>query len=606
MENLNQAQNEAVNSDYKKIACLAGPGSGKTRTLISRICRILLEKKTSPYDIMAVTFTNKAAHEIAERLSNSIDDRIVRKMSIGTFHSLVFRRMLRWSSEHNEIYSPSIYDEHDQRDVMDAVNIKLSCKFSKAEQSYIHRLYFQDLQTLKDPREYSFISEYYRVMKDDANATDFDMIMFDYLNKTILDPIFKQWWKNQIKYLFIDEYQDTDLIQAKIIESMDPENLFIVGDLDQSIYSWRGAKMEELKVFSDKEEVHTVFLGESFRCPPEVCAAASQLIVYNQFGYKEQITSVKDPGERIRLVLSNDEENMYENIAEIASSAQDLGILCRTNREVQSISRALTKRKIAHLALDNNKPIWEEQMVRIFLSYLRLLNNPQDKYSFRRMLEWPTRGIGRKGISDIELKGLNRGMRSVDVFEELYPEDVFFVIRNALLWDNKSTFGLLGLFEGLTSLKVGLVDSNLTHRLSTWQEFTNYVENWEKETNDVSSLEFLRHISFRDMQDKLIKENAKVKVLTVHGSKGLEFEWVIIPSVVENNFPKLRGDIEEERRLFYVAITRTAKKLFLMVPALALVYTNRRCSIKKNQWSRFIKEIHNDRFQIQEEGTFIH
>jgi len=605
---LTRKQYNAVNSNAGRIACIAGPGTGKTRTLITRIKRLLAEG-VSASEILVLTFTNKAAQEVRERLESP-------DIMAGTFHSIFYQLIGKYLEMFKEFhpYIPTIYDMADEEDVIKETIESTLTPFKIGEAKAILIRKYQDLA---DNREFTaqegiFLSEFEDKVIREGHALTFDMILWIFWKRLGEAEFLRNELRNRFRYVFVDEYQDTNKIQAELIRLLDPANLFVVGDLDQCLYSWRGAKLEELIRFTQQEGTETIFLDTSFRSRPEILLAAHKLICHNQVGFKKEIYSVKEPKDNsfgIKSFQDSDTETRGI-LAEVpifdpgqAGTAgngvlETIAILTRTNREAAEYSEALTKAGIDHLLLTTEQEIWNDFLIKNILAYLKLAVNPQNSHSLGRSLRVPVREWYNPRLkTEYHLEALKRHVPVIDIYREKHPEDLIFNFLKAVSPETPvfEALNLLCTKIGLTRKEHPTYKSILPNKIALIEQMIERVFRWSENVDDSRLKAFVHWLTFRDMQDKLLFENKRVLVMTLHGAKGLEFDRVIIPSVVENNLPSKRGDLEEERRLLYVGITR-AKELTLLTYAIQKSFasawgTHSTMKIVNQLPSRFIEEL---------------
>jgi len=584
--NFNKAQEIAIQSPAKRILCTAGPGTGKTRVMTQRIIR-LLKEGVSPYNIMALTFTNKAANELEKRIKEEVSEKVSRKLTVGTFHGVFFRILNQWAESMGYSRLISIYDPDDTNDVMKSIKEELFFNISDNEMAAIKTRKYQDLSDPQNQTERMIISQYETKLFNNC-AMDFDQILYLFYMQLLNNPGFKRDIQNQYSHVFVDEYQDTNRIQSQIIQEIDPEHLFVVGDISQAIYSWRGARIEEIIEFPKSKNTDVNHLNISYRCPPEILISAHNLISHNSTGLNGELYSMKSPDpESINTITLQSKEIMLQWLNKHTSPDIDTGILCRTNGLAAEISESLTTAGIDHILLTNEKDLWQNQIVKGLLAYFKVFENPLDRHNLLKVLRLPAReGLTQRIMNEMHLNSLRDGKTLYTVFKETFPEDVFFQFLK--YYESNKAESVHDLFFALID-HLSLIEQlqDTPNKLKVLGDFLKKAKEWE-ENLDIGLLKdipsFLQWVSFRDIQDQLILSGKKIKVMTAHAAKGLEFDRVIIAGMNEGIFPNSRGDIEEERRLCYVAVTRTKEK------AIVLSYLNGKPS-KETQVSRFIGEM---------------
>lgn len=581
---LNKSQYEAVFSTTSRLAIIAGPGTGKTRTLVTRIKRLLGEGLPAS-SVMALTFTNKAAREIKERLDSP-------DIFSGTFHSLFYLLIIQYLDLFPEFpFPPSIYDRADSQDIIKEVIERLisPLKMGQVEKILIRK--YQDLEESFTQHEAAAIREYERLVIYEGKALSFDMILFFFLKGLRENKTFRNDLRNRFQYIFVDEYQDTNRIQSEILRLIDPENICIVGDLDQSIYAWRGAKLEELIRFTKQEGTQTVFLNTSYRCTPEILKAAHNLITNNEVGFKQEIFSIHPPNEHSFSIRQfGDSTTQNSAIASQAKGQTDLAILTRTNREAADLHDILKKHGVENLLLTSEQELWADDLIKNILSYLKLIINPLSVYHLQRTFRLPRREWWNPRLkSEIRLQSLQNTSPPINTYKERYPKDLLWDILQKFTPDHQA----LEVISHLVSI-IREQSELLPNKDLLVNKMISRVSAWANKTDDSRLSAFVRFVTFLESQDQVLFQDCPVKVMTIHGAKGLEFQKVIIPNVIQGNIPSGKGDLEEERRLLYVAITRAKKScnvLYSLSRALPSFKNNGFLKTISSIPSQFINEI---------------
>ena len=656
LENLNFAQREAVINTEGASLVIAGAGSGKTRVLTYRIAH-LLEKGVSPSSILALTFTNKAAREMKERIAAEVGNSVSRYLWMGTFHS-IFSRILR--TEHEVIDYPStftIYDTQDSRSLLKSVIKGMSLdentykpgvilnKISEAKNNLITpAAYLQDARLRENDRHsrMPFTGEIYRdyaLRCKNAGAMDFDdlLLITNILFQRFPDILGK--YQHIFKYILVDEYQDTNYSQYLIIKRLAElhKNICVVGDDAQSIYSFRGARIENILNFKDDYQgFKTYKLEQNYRSTQVIVDAANSLIAKNKNQIHKTVFSENSIGDRIKVLTAmNEQEEGFLVSNEIFDFRMrehddfaDFAILYRTNAQSRVFEEVLRKRNIPY-KIYGGLSFYQRKEIKDILSYFRLIINPKDDESFKRIINYPARGIGDTTLNKIENaavasgnsmwdiavspqklseNGINAGtIKKISEFTKLIEKftDVFLTTE-AYEMANKiaSESGLL------TELYRDKAPENVS-RYENTQELLNAIQDFSinaREEGRPAGLQiFMEDVALLTDQDNDKETNAdKVTMMTVHSSKGLEFKNVFIVGLEENLFPSgFSGtlslpELEEERRLFYVALTRSKKQAWLS------------CAQQRMRWgktefsnpSRFIGEIDHQYLDIQNSRAF--
>jgi DNA helicase-2/ATP-dependent DNA helicase PcrA len=642
LNELNDDQKKAVLHKNGPLIVIAGAGSGKTRVLTYRIVH-LINEGVDPFNILALTFTNKAAKEMKKRISQSVGDSIAKNIWMGTFHS-VFARILR--SEASFIGYPTsftIYDTQDSERLVSNIikELKLNKDNYKAKQirnrisslknNFISPEKYYSVPDLVEQDKISKREEFVTIYKRyndrcfKASAMDFDDLLLktnELLNKF---PEILSKYQDKFRYIMVDEYQDTNYSQYLIIKSLSDryENLCVVGDDSQSIYSFRGANIDNILNFKKHyPNCSTYKLEQNYRSSNNIVQCANSLIKINQFKLDKTIWTSNEDGDKILVNKSQTDSDEGRFIASSIFQEKNnkyldnssFAVLYRTNAQSRSIEDALRKINIEYQVF-GGLSFYQRKEIKDVLAYLRLTQNQNDEESFRRIINFPPRGIGQTTIDKLTLISEKENMSLFDSISKIKNYDVKI---------NTSTIDKLENFQNLIlSLKVFSNNNNAldtaTHILNKSfiinyykdegsLESFNRIENIEELINgindfmlgqnelyesDKSLSKYLEDVALYSETDKNIESN-KVSLMTIHMAKGLEFPIVYVVGLEENLFPSImsinsREEIEEERRLFYVAMTRAEKKLILS-------YCNQRFkwgNIVESEPSRFLSEIDN-------------
>ena len=642
LNELNDDQKKAVLHKNGPLIVIAGAGSGKTRVLTYRIVH-LINEGVDPFNILALTFTNKAAKEMKKRISQSVGDSIAKNIWMGTFHS-VFARILR--SEASFIGYPTsftIYDTQDSERLVSNIikELKLNKDNYKAKQirnrisslknNFISPEKYYSVPDLVEQDKISKREQFVTIYKRyndrcfKASAMDFDDLLLktnELLNKF---PEILSKYQDKFRYIMVDEYQDTNYSQYLIIKSLSDryENLCVVGDDSQSIYSFRGANIDNILNFKKHyPNCSTYKLEQNYRSSNNIVQCANSLIKKNQFKLDKTIWTSNEDGDKILVNKSQTDSDEGRFIASSIFQEKNneyldnssFAVLYRTNAQSRSIEDALRKINIEYQVF-GGLSFYQRKEIKDVLAYLRLTQNQNDEESFRRIINFPPRGIGQTTIDKLTL---------ISEKENLSLFDSISKIKNYDIKINSSTIDKLENFQNLIlSLKVFSNNNNAldtaTHilnksfiinyykdegslesfnRIENIEELINGINDFmlgqnELHESDKSLSKYLEDVALYSETDKNIESN-KVSLMTIHMAKGLEFPIVYIVGLEENLFPSImsinsREEIEEERRLFYVAMTRAEKKLILS-------YCNQRFkwgNIVESEASRFLSEIDN-------------
>lgn len=620
---LNESQYEAVVNTEGPVLVLAGAGSGKTRVVTYKIAYLVKEIGINPFNILAITFTNKAANEMKERAEELLE-RSINGMWIGTFHSICVRILRKHYSSNFTIYDTQdsvnlikriIKDRNLDSDQFKPKSIKNRISDFKNKGMGVKE--FQEFAGsdfyLKIVGEIFF--DYEAAMKE-ANALDFDDLLLKTVKIFEANPSVCEEYSSKFDYIFVDEYQDVNDIQYKFIKAISHvhNNLTVVGDENQSIYAFRGANLENILNFErDFKGAKVIYLNQNYRSTKSILDAANHLILNNPQKYKRELLATKADDEKVKCynLMTGDDEaykvlEIIENLKDSGEKYSDIAILYRTNNQSRAFEDVFVRNSVPYEII-GGIGFYDRKEVKDVLAYLKLLNNPFDSVSFERIVNTPRRGVGPKTLSDLNEYRLVTGK---DYFETLsdigtksakqFGED-FIKIREVM--NDVSLSELVDIVleksEYLKELKVSKNPEDES-RVQNVYEFVSYVKEYENKNPESELSEMLNEISLLSDIDQS-KEEDKVVLMTVHSSKGLEFRNVFVVGLEEGLFPSRMSmedekDVEEERRLFYVALTRARDRLFLTSADSRMIYGQTIYS--KN--SRFLEEI-KDFVEIEDE-----
>jgi len=622
---------------------IAGAGSGKTRVLTYKIAYLMTEG-VDPFNILALTFTNKAAKEMKERIATIVGNE-AKNLWMGTFHS-VFARILR-TEAHKIGYTSNftIYDSDDSQKLVSRI-IK---EFNLDKDQYKYKSIFSRISSMKNsfitPNNYlnneelllsdkiSNRSKFFQIYNEyvercfKAGAMDFDDLLLKTNELLNSYPNTLSKYQNIFKYILVDEYQDTNHSQYLIVRALSDkfQNICVVGDDAQSIYSFRGANINNILNFQKDFPDSKIFrLEQNYRSTKNIVNAANSLIENNQKRLKKNVWTENESGEKISVnkLLTDGEEgrfvasSIFENKMQSQLQNSDFAILYRTNAQSRSFEDALRKKNISYRVF-GGLSFYQRKEIKDVLAYLRLLINPDDEQAFKRIINFPSRGIGQTTLNKIAIEAKNRSVSDYIFIKDLLKSSEIlnnstknklldFVImiesiknkeENADVFDiTKEVLkqsGLYNLYKNDESLEGINRIQNIEELLNGIKDF---VENNEKSHASVSS--FLQDVALATDQDNDTNDKNKVSLMTVHLAKGLEFPYVYIVGLEENLFPSAmnlnsRTELEEERRLFYVALTRAEKKIYLSY----VLSRYRWGKPVDSEKSRFIDEIKGEYLQ---------
>ena len=659
LQGLNSPQREAVTTVEGPVMVIAGAGSGKTKALTHRIA-YMIQEGINPFSIMALTFTNKAAKEMKDRIMKLVDPYAARNVWMGTFHS-IFARILRIEAQHLG-FTPdfTIYDTDDSKQLINAILKERELDTKAYPAKYILHRISMAKSALYTPEDYCnnfdiqqqdlrankpLIGEIFKTYNNRlqrANAMDFDDILF-YTNVLLRDfPEILYKYQQRFEYILVDEYQDTNYAQYLIIRRIAAmrENICVVGDDAQSIYGFRGANIQNILNFkNDYPEQRLIRLEQNYRSTKTIVNAANSVIDHNKDQIKKKVWSDKEEGELItvlRATSDNEEGTLVANsIFGYKMSRQlnnkDFAILYRTNSQSRSIEEALRKQDIRY-RIYGGLSFYDRKEVKDLLAYFRVVINPHDEQALLRIINYPARGIGKTTIERLMVVADERQKGIWDVIsseEEPMPKDFNSGTVNKLrnfATMIKSFQTLLNKQNAIELAKhicntVGIIKDlkeddtpeglarvqNIEELLNAIMEFSDkQVDEVTGEQNEVTLNKFMEDVALLTDQDKKDDEDDDyVTLMTIHSAKGLEFPYVYIVGLEENLFPGIqslstREDLEEERRLFYVALTRAETKLVLSYAESRYRWGN----LTLSEPSRFIEEIDQSLIEKTRKASF--
>ncbi len=652
LNGLNDRQKEAVIHMNGPLMIIAGAGSGKTKVLTSRIAHLMFSGVDS-FNILALTFTNKAAAEMKERVEKALGNTEARNLYIGTFHS-VFARILR--AEAAKLGYPqsfTIYDSDDSKSVLKQVINDMGLDDKLYKPNIVLNRISSAKNALVGPAEYAMdnflkqedarsnrpqIAEIYasyvaRCFK--SGAMDFDDLLFK-MHELLRDfPEVLHKYQHKFKYILIDEYQDTNPVQyqiAKLLAAVH-ENLCVVGDDAQSIYSFRGATIENILQFQkDYDDVKLVKLEQNYRSSKSIIEVANHVIKNNKGQIPKELWTDNDEGDKIKLVqtMTDNEEGkcvadaIQENKLRNHFYNKDFAILYRTNAQSRSFEESLRRMGIAY-KIYGGLSFYQRKEVKDFIAYLRLIANTKDEEALKRIINYPVRGIGKTTVEKClviagehnitffevleKAKGFGFKAGTLTAIEEFVTMIKYF--QNQLTKHNASDVAVQ--VGKHTNIVKELFNDKSTEGLARYenvQELLNSIKEWTEspsnedgELGDKSLGSYLQQITLITDADNDNNNEDTVKLMTVHAAKGLEFDCVFVVGLEETLFPSgmsinTREELEEERRLFYVAVTRAKKHLWLS-------YANSRYrfgQLVQNDPSRFIDEMPEEKLDKSSAG----
>ena len=628
IEKLNNEQKKAATFKDGPCLVIAGAGSGKTKVLTTRIAN-LIENGVKPYNILAITFTNKAAGEMRERVNNIIN---AHDAFIGTFHSFGLKIIRENSALFNLTSAFTLIDTEDQtsiiKKIMKDINITdkmISPAFIKSKISFIKNNMLSDseitnfLISENEKIAVKIYYEYEKILKRN-NTLDFDDLLKKPVelfnsNKEVLEK-----YQDKFKYILIDEYQDTNEVQYKLVKLLSKKylNLFVVGDPSQSIYAFRGANYQNILNFEKDFKGCTVIkLPQNYRSTQTILDAANEVISHNK--QRKDLDLFSDLGQGVKIKYIRTFNDSMENkrvvdeiqkLYEEGYNRKDMAIFYRTNAQSRSIEDALVKANIPYKVFGSFY-FYKRKEIKDLLAYLKLIANPSDDVSLERVINEPKRKIGDKTIENLrdKARSLNISMfEAIDSGKELEFKNL--ILNLIEISKDTSITGLIDKTLELSKMKETYEnDKSLESdiRLENLMEFRSVSETYEKETGNVNLSDFLMEVSLVSDAAEYSLDSDAVTLMTVHSAKGLEFKVVFIIGLEENIMPISKAlyddeELEEERRLMYVAITRAKEKLYLLNAGRRMLYGN----MQMNPPSRFISEISDNLLDKEETKNEMH
>jgi DNA helicase II / ATP-dependent DNA helicase PcrA len=638
---LNESQRQAVLQTDGPVMILAGAGSGKTRTLVARIQYLLEEKRISPYHILAVTFSNKAAREMRERLAHSSQIN-VGALQVTTFHAFC-ARVLRMEATYLGLSRNfTIYDDGESQSIIKAILAKRGINQKELSpytvSAYIDGLknlgYYVGLTRNEDVEKYAEDQRLFDIFIDyegelhRSNAVDFGGLLTGILQLFRNFPEVLKKYQEKFKYVLVDEYQDTNRAQFDMIRMLSEHhrNICVVGDEDQSIYSWRGADIRNIldyeKIFPDSKLIK---LEQNYRSSKKIIEAASEVIANNLARKGKNMWTDNAEGDEIIIVECRDDKAEADYLgAEIRKltqegvSLKDIAVFYRNNAQSRSIEDALRREKFPYRVVAGIK-FYDRKEVKDMISYMRVVVNKKDSLAFTRIVNTPARGVGATSLRKLEDEAVRlqlslfelvekivdtpsefrhlglsgKVMSSLSQLAQLIQEVQVLELKNhSPVFSYEKLLNESGYFEFLKSDK----SYEGAARLENLEELMSAIKQFEDSEAEPNLVKFLEAITL----DTTVTEEGgrpvdQVSLMTVHGSKGLEYPYVFLVGIEENIFPSYRSlelgpvALEEERRLFYVAMTRAMKQLWIMFAQGRMLWG----SLKFNGPSQFLNEIPN-------------
>ena len=638
LEELNNKQKEAVLQTEGPCLIIAGAGSGKTKVLTHKIAYLIAEKNVAPWNILAITFTNKAANEMKERVEKIIGE-VGKDIWMGTFHSICVRILRKYIDRIGFDSSFIIFDTQDQRTLLKECLKTLNID----DKAFTDRGVLAEISNAKnemlEPLSYSVkykgdfrkekiaeIYELYQKRLKENNAVDFDDII-NYTIKILTEnQDVLEYYTDKFKYVLVDEYQDTNKAQFTLVTILASKygNITVVGDNDQGIYSFRGADISNILNFEkDFPGTQIIKLEQNYRCTGNILKIANSVIKNNEVKYEKKLWTENEEGSLPNIYQGDDEYDEARYIVDRINHLKieeyykytDFTILYRMNSQSRAIEDILRRESIPYKIIGGQK-FYERKEIKDALSYLRLIANTSDNIALKRIINEPKRGIGKTSLDNIS--GIS----------EKTGTSMYEIIKNAEKYDLNRVFAnsreFVSLIEELSSQKEELSVSELLTQVLSKSGYTKALElentveaesriqnleelltvaiEFEEEFAENSLNEFLENIALASDIDEMQESEESITLMTLHSAKGLEFPVVFLVGLEEGIFPGYKSigeqkELEEERRLFYVGITRAKNYLYLTCAKHRTIFG----STSYNAISRFIKEIPEDLLDGYEE-----
>lgn len=635
LSGLNEQQQEAVKATDGPLLIMAGAGSGKTRVLTHRIAYLMVEKEVAPWNILAITFTNKAAREMKDRVQGILGG-AAEDIWISTFHSMCVRILRRDIDRIGFTRNFSILDTTDQLSVIKNILKEKNIDPKKFDPRTILGTISSAKNELQTPEDYEkiaggmyeqVVSDVYKLYQKKLRknqALDFDDLIMTTIQlfKTVPDVL--EYYQRKFQYIHVDEYQDTNRAQYLLVKLLASrfQNLCVVGDSDQSIYRWRGADITNILSFEkDYKNAKVILLEQNYRSTKRILQAANQVIQNNMNRKAKNLWTENDEGKKLLYYRADSESGeaqfvagkIRELVAGGKRSYKDIAILYRTNAQSRVMEEVLLKSNINYQIVGGIK-FYDRKEIKDLLAYLRVIANPDDDISLARIINVPKRGVGATSIDKIANYAIAHDLSMFQALQEVEQIGLSAKITNSLreFRDLIHNWGQMQDYLSVTELVENVLEKTeyveilkaentleSQSRIENIEEFLSVTQNFEKSNDDKSLVGFLTDLALVADIDKLDEDendkNNAVVLMTLHSAKGLEFPVVFLMGMEEGVFPHSRSlmeeaEMEEERRLAYVGITRAEEELYLTNAQMRTLYGR----TSMNPVSRFIAEIPED------------
>ncbi|MER2108521.1 MAG: DNA helicase PcrA [Solibacillus sp.] len=630
---MNPQQAEAVKATEGPLLIMAGAGSGKTRVLTHRIAYLVVERQVYPSKILAITFTNKAAREMRERIDAILGNGTTESMWVSTFHSMCVRILRRNIDRIGYAKSFSILDSSDQLSVVKNVSKELNIDpkqydprallnvISSAKNECITVSGYKANLNINNPFEKvaGDVYEAYQRRLRKNQSLDFDDLIMKTIQLFQEAPDVLEFYQNKFQYIHVDEYQDTNKSQYSLVQMLARKfrNLCVVGDSDQSIYRWRGADITNILSFEkDYKDAKVIMLEQNYRSTKTILQAANSVIEHNKNRYKKVLRTDNAEGEKIQLYKASHEQDEAWHVVETIKKlmkdgykSEDFAILYRTNAQSRVMEEVLVKSNMSYQIVGGTK-FYDRKEIKDLLAYLRLIANNDDDLSLARIINEPKRAIGATSFEKMALYAMDQDRSIFDAMQELIfmgltgkaaaSADKFYQMIRGIS-ERQEELSVTEIVEEVLE-KSGYRDMlkaeksiEAQSRLENIEEFLTVTNAFEKRSEDQSLVAFLTDLALIadiDALDEEEKTDGSIILMTMHAAKGLEFPVVFIIGLEENIFPHSRSleseeEMAEERRLMYVGATRAEQRLYLSCAGSRTIFGR----TGYNAPSRFLKEI---------------
>lgn len=646
LQGMNDKQAEAVLTTEGPLLVMAGAGSGKTRVLTHRVAYLIEEQGVNPWNILAITFTNKAAREMQERVGKLLGES-ARDIWVSTFHALCVRILRRDIDKLGYNRAFTIADTSEQRTLMKRICSELNVDTKKYDPRAILGAISNAKNAMQTATDYAALNSHannplnqivakayvlYQKELENSQALDFDDLIMKTIELFEKDPETLEYYQNKFHYIHVDEYQDTNDAQYQLVTLLAAKykNLCVVGDADQSIYGWRGANMNNILNFErDYPEAHTVMLEQNYRSTQTILKAANEVIANNLVRKEKNLWTENGTGDKISYYRAQNEHDesqfvvskIQAEISEHGYHYNDFAVLYRTNAQSRMIEETFMKSTVPYTMVGGHK-FYDRKEIRDILAYLTLIVNPRDAMSFERVVNTPKRGIGPGSVDKLRQFANENGWSLLEAAQNVtlanaisarirakiedfgrlmadLTKEADYLTITELTDEILTKSGYLQMLKAENDLQAQTRQENLEEFKSVTQEY-DQKHGEDEGDNRQKLMNFLSDLALVSDQDDVDEEAPKVTLMTLHAAKGLEFPVIFLVGMEEGIFPLYRSlsnekELEEERRLAYVGITRAKRKLYLTNAYSRMLYGR----VQRNQPSQFVEEINDDLIKFE-------